>query len=44
MKLPISKDQILKQVQSTFENRDVICRQIFETVFTQLDAKKTIYQ
>ena len=40
MKFHISKDQILKRVQSTFEKRDVICRQIFETVFTQLDAKK----
>ncbi len=40
MKFHISKEQILKQVQSAFEKKEVLCRQIFDTVYTHIDTKK----
>ena len=40
IKFPIPKDQILKQVKSTFEKRDVLCRQALDTVYTQINAKR----
>ena len=39
-KFHISKEQILKQVQSTFEKKEVLCRQVLETVSTQINTKK----
>ena len=39
-KFPISKEQILKQVQSTFEKKEVLCRQVLDTVSTQINAKR----
>ena len=40
MKFHISKEQILKQVQSAFEKKEVLCRQVLDTVYTQIDTKK----